>query len=130
MNTVNLIGRVASTPELRYTPNGLAVTTFRVAVPRDFKNVGGERATDFFSIVAWRHTAEYAVAYLPMGRQISVEGNLQQRGWTDQTGVKHSVVEVVAHHLQGLGKAPQAETDAQAPAYSEEEQSLAEAMEV
>ena len=73
LNRVILIGRLATEPELKYTPSGVAVTSFRLAVNRRFKNAQGEREADFIDIVAWRQTAEFAANYLGKGRLVAVE---------------------------------------------------------
>jgi len=91
-------------PELRYTPSGVAVTTFTIAVDRRFKNESGEKQTDFFDVVAWRQSAEFASNYLSKGRLVAVTGRLQQRSWVQQDGQKRSKIEVVADNLQGLDK--------------------------
>ena len=104
MNVVALIGRVVADPELRYTPNGVAVTTLRVAVDRRFKSQSGEKETDFFDVIAWRQSAEFAANYLTKGRLIGVQGRLQQRSWVQADGQKRSKIEVVADSVQGLDK--------------------------
>lgn len=104
MNVVALIGRVVADPELRYTPSGLAVTTLRIAVNRRFKSESGENEADFFDVVAWKQSAEYASNYLSKGRLVAVTGRLQQRNWVQQDGQKRSKIEVVAENLQGLDK--------------------------
>jgi single-strand DNA-binding protein len=119
MNVVALIGRVVADPELRYTPSGIAVTTLRLAVDRRFKSESGERETDFFDVVAWRQTAEFAANYLTKGRLIGVQGRLQQRSWVQQDGQKRTKIEVVAESVQGLDK-PQGAQQPAAPAEEEE----------
>lgn len=104
MNVVALIGRLTADPELRYTPSGVAVTTFTIAVDRRFKNESGEKQTDFFDVVAWRQRAEFASNYLGKGQRIAVQGSLQQRSWVQQDGQKRSKIEVVAENIQGLDK--------------------------
>ena len=104
MNTVTLIGRVVADPELKYTPAGVAVCSLRIAVDRRFKSESGEKQTDFFDVVAWKQSAEFASQYLTKGRLVAVEGRLQQRQWVGQDGSKRSKVEVVAENLQGLDK--------------------------
>jgi single-strand DNA-binding protein len=103
MNVVVLIGRMVADPELRYTPSGLAVTSFRIAVDRRFKKEG-EQTADFIDVVAWKQSAEFAANYLTKGRLVGVEGRLQQRSWVQQDGQKRSKIEVVANSLQGLDK--------------------------
>ena len=102
VNSVILVGRLVADPELKYTPNGIAVCSFRIAVNRRFKNENGEREADFFTIVAWRQTAEFVANYMSKGRLIAVEGRLQSRSWTDQNGQRRSVVEVSADNVTPL----------------------------
>lgn len=121
MNVVALVGRLVADPELKYTPSGIAVATLRIAVDRRTKSETGEKSADFFNVVAWRHSAEFAANYLTKGRLVSVSGKLQQRSWVQQDGQKRSAVEVVADSLQGLDrpKEPQQPGAAQGmPEYS------------
>jgi|YNPNPStandDraft_1061719.scaffolds.fasta_scaffold01712_3 single-strand DNA-binding protein len=104
LNVVVLTGRLVADPELKYTPSGVAVCTFRVAVDRRFKSESGERQTDFIDIVAWRQSAEFAANYLAKGRMVGVQGRLQQRSWVQQDGQKRSKIEVVADSVQILDK--------------------------
>ncbi|MCM1439190.1 MAG: single-stranded DNA-binding protein [Roseburia sp.] len=97
LNKIFLMGRLVADPELRTTPSGTPVATFRIAVDRDFKNKEtGERETDFVTIVAWRSTAEFVSRYFTKGRMAVVEGRLQIRPYTDRDGNKRSATEVVA----------------------------------
>lgn len=119
VNRVVLVGRLVADPELKYTTQGVAVASMRIAVDRFTKNDQGEYEADFFSITAWRRTAEFASTYLNKGRLIAVDGRLQTRSWTAQDGSKRSTVEVVADSIQGLDRkqdgtgmgAPQASED-------------------
>src|SRR5229473_6450632 len=97
LNKVILIGRLATDPELKYTPSGVAVTSFRIAVDRAFgaRNAEGEKETDFIDIVAWKQSAEFAANYLNKGRLIAVDGRLQIRNWVAQDGTKRRSAEVV-----------------------------------
>jgi single-strand DNA-binding protein len=105
LNQVVLIGRIGGDPELRYTPSGVAVATFSLAVNRQFKNQAtGEQETDWFRIVAWKQSAEFAANYLTKGRLVAVQGRLQARSWFDKDGGKRNTVEVVAERLTGLDK--------------------------
>ncbi len=121
LNRVVLIGRLTADPELRYTPTGLPVASFRLAVDRP-KNQAGEKQTDFINIVAWRQRAEFAANYLNKGRLVAVEGRLQIRQWTTQDGQRRSTAEVVCDNVQGLdrrreeGGAPAAQEGAEFPA--------------
>lgn len=103
LNKVILIGRLATDPELRYTPSGTAVTSFRLAVDRRMApNAQGEKETDFIDIVAWQQSAEFAANYLNKGRLVAVEGRLQIRNWVAQDGTKRRSAEVVANDLRSL----------------------------
>jgi single-strand DNA-binding protein len=106
LNKVILIGRLATDPELKYTPSGVAVTSFRIAVDRPFggRNAEGEKETDFIDIVAWRQSAEFAANYLNKGRLVAVDGRLQIRNWVAQDGTKRRSAEVVANDLRSLDR--------------------------
>jgi single-strand DNA-binding protein len=86
------LGRLTAEPEYRTTPNGIAVTTFSLAVDR--KRTKDKAVTDFFTIVAWRTLAEFAAKYLHKGQRVLVTGELQTRNYTDKQGVKRYVTEV------------------------------------
>lgn len=104
VNSVVLVGRLVADPELKYTPSGVAVCTLGLAVDRRFKSASGEKQTDFFDIVCWRQSAEFAANYLGKGRLVAVCGSLQQRTWTQTDGQKRSKIEVVADSIQGLDR--------------------------
>lgn len=100
LNKVFLQGRLVVDPELRNTPSGVAVATFRIAVDRDFKNKQtGEKETDFVTVVAWRSTAEFVSKYFSKGRMAIVEGRLQMRNYTDRDGNKRTAAEVVVDNI-------------------------------
>ena len=105
LNRVILIGRVANDPELKYTPSGVAVCTFRVAVNRPYSNAQGEREADFIDVVAWRQAAEFAANWLGKGRLVAVEGRLQIRSYQAQDGSRRRAAEVVIDNLKALDKA-------------------------
>lgn len=96
LNRTSIMGRLTANPELRSTTNGIAVTTFTLAVDRDTKDQSGERAADFLDVVAWRSTAEYVCKYFTKGRMAIVDGRIQSRNWTDKDGNKRKAVEIVA----------------------------------
>ena len=96
LNKIILMGRLTRDPELRKTGNGTAVTSFALAVDRDYKPQDGERETDFIDVVAWRGTAEFVSKYFTKGRMAVVEGRLQVRDWTDKDGNKRRNTEVIA----------------------------------
>ena len=100
MNHIVLMGRLTRDPELRHTPNGIAVASFSLAVDRGFTpRDGGERQTDFIDIVAWRHNAEFVSKYFIKGQMAAVAGRLQIRDWTDKEGNKRKSAEVVAENI-------------------------------
>jgi len=100
LNRIILMGRLTRDPELRHTQSGAAVASFTLAVDRDFKSRdGGDRATDFIDIVAWRNTAEFVSKYFAKGRMAVVEGRLQIRDWTDRDGGKRRTAEVIADNV-------------------------------
>ncbi len=99
LNRIILMGRLTRDPELRRTGSGTAVTSFSLAVDRDFKSQSGEKETDFIDIVAWRNTAEFVSKYFAKGRMAIVEGRLQIRDWTDKDGNKRRNAEVVADNV-------------------------------
>ncbi|KAF5053581.1 Single-stranded DNA-binding protein [anaerobic digester metagenome] len=99
LNKIFLQGRLTRDPELRRTQSGAAVTSFTLAVDRDFKSQSGEKETDFVEVVAWRNTAEFASKYFTKGRMAIVEGRLQMRDWTDKEGGKRRSAEVVADNV-------------------------------
>ncbi|MCE5198158.1 MAG: single-stranded DNA-binding protein [Armatimonadota bacterium] len=115
MNVVVLIGRMVADPELKYTPSGVAVCSFRIAVDRRFKSETGEKQSDFFNIVAWRQSAEFAANYLQKGRLVGVQGRLQSRSWVQQDGQKRYAVEVVADSIQGLDRPKEGQAQGAAP---------------
>ena len=99
LNKIILMGRLTRDPELRRTGSGTAVTSFSLAVDRDFKSQSGEKEVDFIDVVAWRSTAEFVSKYFTKGRMAIVEGRLQIRDWTDRDGGKRRSAEVVADNV-------------------------------
>ena len=102
LNSVILIGRLTKDPELRYTPNGVAVSTFTLAVDRNFTNKQGQKEADFINIVAWRGTAEAVAKYLAKGSLIAVEGRIQTRNYENNEGKRVYVTEVIADNVRFL----------------------------
>jgi single-strand DNA-binding protein len=97
-NKVIIGGRMVADAELRTTPNGISVTTFRVAVNR--RSTGNDQQqADFFDVVAWRQQAELVARYFHKGSCICVVGSLQNRSWTDQNGQKRISTEIVANEI-------------------------------
>lgn len=100
LNHISIMGRLTRDPELRRTGSGIAVTTFTVAVDRDFSNKdSGERETDFIDCVAWRSTGEFVAKYFQKGSMAVVDGRLQIRNWTDKDGNKRRSAEIVANSV-------------------------------
>ena len=108
MNHVILIGRLTRDPELRYTPNGVAVTTFTLAGDRPFTSQTGEREADFIPVVVWQKLAETCANHLHKGRLVAVDGRLQIRSYETQDGQRRRVAEVVAANVQFLDRAGEA----------------------
>ena len=108
LNKVMLIGNVGGDPEMRFTPNGNAVASFRLATNRFIPGGEGERKqeTEWFSIVTWNKLAENCNQFLTKGQRVYVEGRLHTQMWEGQDGQKHSRVEVVATNVLFLDKPP------------------------
>ena len=106
LNHITIMGRMTRDPELRRTGNGIAVTSFTLAVDRDIApKDGGQRETDFIDCVAWRQTGEFVSKYFEKGQMAVVSGRLQIRPWTDKEGNKRYAAEVVADNVYfGEGK--------------------------
>jgi single-strand DNA-binding protein len=102
LNRVILIGRLTRDPELRYTPAGVAVTQFTLAVDRPFTNQQKEREADFIPVVTWRQLAETCANYLRKGRLAAVEGRMQVRNYDNAEGRKVYVTEVIADNVRFL----------------------------
>lgn len=105
-NRVILQGNLGADPEMRYTANGMAMTTFRVAVGDFYNDREGNRQerTEWFSVVTWDRLAENCGQYLAKGRPVLVEGRLTTRSWEGQDGTKHYRTEVIASTVQFLGQ--------------------------
>lgn len=102
LNRVVLVGRLTRDPELRFTPNGVAVANFTLAVNRPFKNGSGEQEADFINIVVWRKPAENAANFLKKGSLTGVDGRVQTRSYDNNEGKRVFVTEVVAESVQFL----------------------------
>ncbi|EPU1811122.1 single-stranded DNA-binding protein [Listeria monocytogenes] len=102
MNRVVLVGRLTKDPDLRYTPAGVAVATFTLAVNRTFTNQNGEREADFINCVVWRKPAENVANFLKKGSMAGVDGRVQTRNYEDSDGKRVFVTEVVAESVQFL----------------------------
>jgi single-strand DNA-binding protein len=107
LNKVMIIGNVGTDPEMRYTANGSAVTTFRIACNRNYSTPDGERReeTEWFNVVTWNKLAETCSQFLQKGRRAYVEGRLQTRSWEGQDGQRRFRTEVVATTVLFLDRA-------------------------
>lgn len=101
-NRAVLVGRLTKDPELRFTPNGIAVTTFTLAVNRPFKNANGEQEADFINIVVWKKAAENVANYTSKGSLVAIDGRIQTRSYENKDGQRVYVTEVVADSVQFL----------------------------
>jgi len=101
------IGRLTKDPDMRYLPNGTAVTSFTLAVDRPFTNSNGEKEADFINIVTWRQLAENCANYLRKGRLCAVEGRIQVRHYDNNEGRRVYVTEVVADNVRFLERGEQ-----------------------
>ena len=109
LNKVMIIGNLGKDPEMKYTGEGKPVTTFSVAVSRNWKSPDGQvsEETEWFRVVAWERLAETCNEYLHKGSKVYIEGRLKTRKWTAQDGQERQIVEVVASDMQTLDPRPQ-----------------------
>lgn len=102
LNRAVIVGRLTRDPDLRYTPNGVAVANFTVAANRPFKNQQGEQEADFINCVAWRNQAENLANYMKKGSLIGVDGRIQTRSYDNKDGNRVFVTEVLTENIQFL----------------------------
>lgn len=114
MNVAAIMGRIVAQPELRTTTSGTSVTSFTVAVDRNYVKPGQERETDFIAVVAWRQTAEFVCKHFGKGDLIAVKGSIQTRNYEDKQGNKRTAVEILAETVSFCGGKKQ-EKPAEAP---------------
>ena len=117
LNCAVIMGRLTADPELRQTPNGVAVTRFSVAVDRGYVKAGEERKADFINVVCWRQTAEFVTRYFSKGSMIAVQGSIQT-GSYEKDGVKRQTFEIVADNVSFCGSKSESSTGG-APIVSE-----------
>ncbi len=117
LNCAIIMGRLTAMPELRTTASGIAVTTFCVAVDRNYVKEGEERQTDFINVVAWRQSAAFVTRYFEKGQPICIKGAIQTRNYEDKNGNKRTAVEIVADSISFCGdkKKEDAEKDKSVP---------------
>ena len=99
LNKVILMGYMTADPELKQTPSGVSVCTFRLGVARRYKDTDGNTVSDFITCVAWRQSAEFVCRYFRKGSSAVVVGSLSSRTYTDQSGAKRQIVEVVVDEV-------------------------------
>lgn len=130
LNSVILIGRLVADPELKTTQTGLEVTSFRIAVDRNYVKNGEDRKTDFIDVVAWRKTAAFICHYFSKGKPIVIKGSLQQRSYDAKDGTKRYVTEVLAENVEFVpaSKNDNAGTSYAQPSNVEEEKKPEEIM--
>jgi single-strand DNA-binding protein len=114
INKILIMGNIGSDPELRYTPSGTPVCSFRVATNRYYNTPEGERKeeTEWFSVVTWKKTAESCNQFLTKGQRVYVEGRIKTRNWESPDGLKHYKQEVIAQQVifldrKGNGQKPE-----------------------
>ncbi len=117
LNKAILMGNMVADPELKQTPSGVAVCSFRIGVQRRFKDANGQYASDFINIVAWRQQAEFVAKYFRKGSSIVVVGSIQTRDYTDQQGNKRYATEVVADEVT-FGASKAGDTQSQNTAFA------------
>ncbi len=103
-NNTIMMGRIVNDLELKVTPKGTNVCTFRIAVDRRYQAQGEERKADFFNVVAWRKTAEFICKYFAKGRMIHIQGELQTRQYTDKNGNPTTWYEIIADRVDFTGE--------------------------
>ena len=99
LNHVTMMGRLTADPELRHTQSGIPVTSFRIAVDRNYADQEGEVKTDFFDVTAWRGTAEIVCKYFTKGRMIAIDGRLETQSWVDRDNNNRVSVGIVAESV-------------------------------
>lgn len=118
INCINIMGRLTDTPELKVTSGGTNVTTFTVAVERQYSK--GEKQTDFIPVTAWRSTAEFVSKWFSKGQMIAVQGSLQTRKYQDKDGHNRTAFEVVAEQVSFCGDKKADHSNTEQPAQPEQ----------
>jgi single-strand DNA-binding protein len=117
LNKIMVIGNLGTDPEMRYTPSGHAVTSFRLATTRFYNTPEGERRqeTEWFTVVTWDRLAEQCNQYLSKGRRAYVEGRLRSRSWEGRDGQVRFVNEIVANRVLFLDQPPELPVEEEVP---------------
>lgn len=128
INKAIILGNLTRDPEMRYTPQGNAVTSFAVATNRQWNTEDGssKEAVEFHNIVAWNKLAEICSQLLKKGTKVYIEGRLQTRNWEDDKGVKHYKTEIVADDMIVLSNRGSSEVEASEPESAEVKKTTAE----
>lgn len=103
INCAVIMGRLTADPELRTTSSGVSVTSFCVAVDRNYVRPGEDRQADFINVTAWRQNADFVTRYFRKGSMIAVQGSIQTRTYEDKNGNKRTAVEIVADNISFCG---------------------------
>jgi single-strand DNA-binding protein len=108
LNKIMVIGNIGTDPEMRFTPSGSPVTSFRMATSRNYTTGDGERKqdTEWFDVVTWNRLAETCNQFLTKGQRAYVEGRLRTRTWDGQDGQRHTRVEIIANRVLFLDRKP------------------------
>lgn len=114
LNRTELIGRLGRDPDMRFTPDGQAVTKFSLATDRPAK-AGEEPVTDWHQVVCWGKLAEFAGQYLSKGRLVFAAGRLTYRDWEGRDARRHRTAEIIATELILLDRRPEAEAPGPEP---------------
>ena len=120
LNRIVLVGRLTRDPETRTTSNGTVVSSFTLAVNRNYKNAQGEAEADFIPVVTWRKLAELCSKYLKKGKLAAVDGRLETRTYDDKEGVRRYISEVIADNVVFLSPKDNTENTENADTYAEE----------
>lgn len=119
LNIAAIMGWLTADPEMKTTPSGVSVTTFTLAVDRNYAEQGEDGQADFIDVVAWRGTADFVCRYFAKGKMMAVNGRIQTRVYEDKHGNKRKAVEIVADQISFCGDWKKQETPAARPAFKE-----------
>ena len=103
LNVVAIMGRLVADPELRTTPQGINVCSFRIACDRNYARQGEQRQADFIDIVAWRSQADFVCKYFQKGSLIAIDRIIQTRQYQDKNGNNRTAFEIVANNINFAG---------------------------
>lgn len=106
-NKAILMGRICNDLEIKTTPSGVNVLSFSVAVDRRYQEKGQEKKSDFFNCVAWRNDADFISRFFRKGAMILIEGELQNRKYTDKNGIERQVTELIVERVNFTGEKSQ-----------------------